>query len=67
MREPSYQDFETVHEAVNYGDEDEVYAVIDELGLPQERAAHFYSYCVEAMLDSPTVEDIRTLYAKAWQ
>lgn len=66
MFEPSSRDFLDILECVQAKDEDELYSLIDDMGLPEERAAHFYSYCAEVGADA-TLDSIQQAYNKAWQ
>lgn len=66
MREPNYQDFNEVAYEVNASDSDRLYTCIDRLGLPQEIAAHFYSYCAEGVAPVTTAW-VQQQYAKAWR
>lgn len=47
------------------GDEDAIYTAVEAFGLPDEVAARWYSYLVEAD-NGITVEEANHLFNKAW-
>ena len=47
------------------GDEDVIYTAVEAFGLPEEVAARWYSYLVEAD-KGITVEEVNHLFNKAW-
>lgn len=63
MLSPQRADHE--HILTLLGDEEAIYTAVEAFGLPEEVAARWYSYLVEAV-KGITVEEANHLFNKAW-